>query len=133
MRHRLDVVVPLDPRNELQGFLAGAQAIGHGHPVGSVTRQGRDSLFEHLDLALIARRHELERDGRPASCQQLGYAHGPKPTNPAGPYDHPSSQDAGVADAARDLDGVEVLEEGEHGTPARSETVPQLSHAYGAD
>ena len=60
MRHRLDVVVPLDACHKLERLVSGAHAIGHGHPVGRVPRERRHRLLEHVDLALVARRHELE-------------------------------------------------------------------------
>ena len=82
--HRLDVVVPLDPRHQLQGLLAGAQAIGHRHPVGCVSAQRGDGPLEKLDLALVARGHELERHGRTASVEQLRDAHRSKPTSGVG-------------------------------------------------
>ena len=75
--HRLDVVVPLDPRHQVERLLARAYAVRHRDPVGRVSGEGRDRVLEELDLALVARRHELERDGRPAAPQHFGDPHRP--------------------------------------------------------
>src|SRR5437773_11150664 len=75
MSHRLDVVVPLDSRHQLERLLSRANAIRDRHPVGRVARQRGDGAFEDLDLVLVARRHELERDRRPAPIQHVGDAH----------------------------------------------------------
>ena len=58
--HRLEVVLPLDARDQLERLVSGRPAVGDRDPVGRVAGQGSDRLLEEVDLALVARSHELE-------------------------------------------------------------------------
>src|SRR5712691_4715176 len=73
--HRLDVVVTFDPRHEFERLLAGAHAISHRDPIGRVSGECRDRALQHVDLGLVTRGHELERDRRPFALEQVRDTH----------------------------------------------------------
>ncbi len=60
VRHRLDVVLALDARDELERLVPCRLAICDRDPVRRVARERSDGLLDRGDLVLVARRHELE-------------------------------------------------------------------------
>ena len=73
--HRFDVVVPFDACHQLECLLAGAHAVGDRDPVRGMAGEGRNRALQRFDLALVARRHELERDAGLAPSEHVCDSH----------------------------------------------------------